>query len=293
MNKSPKIYLKSPQKVFIIFILISSVFLFLILSPKKTSFNLDSLSYKEKKGLNNFLEYLLLRENGIYVIFGSKPVVCSNLCIISEDKIKSSSQKIPESIKKNATRQKIKLEFYIQDWKQVQKHFKIKSKYLLLFKKHEEDGIASVYLVNKPNLITVLTEYYSVFKERTKIDFNPLTIVDEFNNDSSNFWNLVQNDMLLQGLTFGYGIVNSSLFDQWLKLNETEARNFVNLGFKATDKHLVDKNIKVNYQNFPLPVFRNFPNDSTLEKYKHERKKIKALYRGRNSLKVTLKELCK
>ncbi|EKE03233.1 MAG: hypothetical protein ACD_20C00229G0002 [uncultured bacterium] len=264
-----------------------------MLMPKKTSFKLDQLSYKEKQGLNNFLEHLLLREGGVYVLFGSKPVVFSNLCTSSLEKYKKHYESIPENIKRNANRKKIKLNFYIQDWEKVEKYFKVKEKYLLYFKKYEEIGIADVYLINKANLILVLTEYYSVFKERTKIDFNPITIVDEFNNDSSNFWNLVQNDMLLQGLTFGYGIVNSSLFDQWLKLNETEARNFVNLGFKATDKHLVDKNIKVNYQNFPLPVFKSLPNDSTLEKYKYERKKIKALYRGRNSLKVTLKELCK
>jgi len=292
MDNSPKVYLKSLKKFFIIFILIASFFIFSILISQKPTFNLNQLSYKEKHQLNNFLEYILLREGGVYVLFGSKPVVCSNLCIISEEKIKNSSPEIPENIKKNTVRQKIKLDFYLQDWEQVQKYFKIKNKFLLFFKRHEEDGIASVYLINKPNLITVLTEYYSVFKERTKIDFNPLTIFDEFNNESSSFWNLVQKDMLLQGLIFGYGFVNSSLFDQWLKLSKTEALNFENLGFKSIGKHLVDKNIKVNYQNFSLPVFRSFPNDPTLEKYKNERKKIKALYRGRNSLKVTLRELC-
>ena len=275
------------------FVFISSLLLSLLwFNAREANFNLNKLSRKDKKDLNVFLEYLLLREEGIYVLFGSKPIVSSNLCIISRERLRKNYENIPATIKEKANRCKIKLKFEIEGWEKVQKHFKVKDKYLLFFKKHEEEGIADVYFVNKANLISVLNEYYDIFKKRIDFDFDPFTIINEFNEDNSKFWSLVKKDIVLQGLIFGYGKTNSLLFEQWLKTDQTNKQTIVNLGFSIANNHIMDANIKVSYKDFPLPVFRSFPNDLTLEKYKKERQKIITLYRGRDPLKVTLERLC-
>ncbi|NGX34010.1 MAG: hypothetical protein K1060chlam1_00355 [Candidatus Anoxychlamydiales bacterium] len=295
MKHAPKIKTKFKKfSVYLLKFIFIASFLFLLVwfNSKETSFNVNKLSRKEKKDLNVFLEYLLLREGGIYVLFGNKPIVFSSLCIISRERLRKNSENIPAIIKEKANRCKIKLKFKIEGWEKVQKHFKIKGKYLLFFKKHEEAGIADVYFINKANLISVLNEYYDIFKKRIDFDFDPLTIINEFNEDNSKFWSLVQRDIVLQGLIFGYGKTNSLLFEQWLKTDQKNKQTIEKLGFYTANNHLVDANIKVNYQNFPLPVFRSFPNDVILEKYKKERQKIIALYRGRDPLKVTIEKLC-
>jgi len=44
---------------------------------------------------------------------------------------------------------------------------------------------------------------------------------------------------------------------------------------------------------FLIPGFITFGDDDVLEQYKIERKKIQAIYRGRDFLNVTIEQLCK
>ncbi len=284
---------KKFNKLYIIAIIFIASFLSIWLISRQSSHNINKLTRQEKKDLNTFLEYLLLREHGIYVLFGSKPVVVSNLCIISKERLKKNYENIPQKIKEQANRNEIRLNFTIQSWEQIQKFFKIKENYLLFFKKYEDIGIADVYFVNKSNLISILSKHHKLFKKRTNIDFDPLTIINEFDDENSKFWCSVKKDIVLQGLIFGYGKTNSILFEKWLKTDPQKKQNLENLGFSITSNHLIDANIKVKYLDFPLPVFRSFQNDITLEKYKKEREKIISIYKGKDPLKVTMKKLCK
>ncbi len=257
--------------------------------PKK-KIDLPQFTKVEKKELKTFFEYLLLREGGIYVLFGSKPIVHSGLCIISEENLKKNYKKIPSNLKaKNKTR-KIKLNFKIDGWEKVQDRIKMRN-YLLVFKKHEEVGMADVYFVNIANTIITLQKHYDTFKNKVGFDFDPLEAIFELKNDNSTFWTTVEKDLVLQGLIFGYGKTNAQFFEYWIKNDKTKKEIIENLGFASSNDHLVDANIKVDYQNFPLPVFRNLPNDPTVKKYKNEREEIKKIFKHRNSLEITLEKL--
>ncbi len=237
------------------------------------------------------MEYLLLREGGVFVLFGSKPIVHSGLCVISEKKLLQTSNKMPKISTDKI--HKIKLNFEIKGWENVKDRIKL-SKYLLILKKHESVGLADVYFVNIANTTKVLEEYHDIFKKRLGFDFDPLTIVHELKNTNSRFWENVKKDLVLQGLVFGYGKKNSFLFETWVK-NENDSlkiKNFEKIGFKTTNDHLIDATVKVDYQNFPLPVFRSLLNDPTLVKYKKEREQIIEIYNKNDPLKITLEKLC-
>ena len=115
-------------------------------------------------------------------------------------------------------------------------------------------------------------------------------MVFEVEDSSSKFWNNVLKQHVLLGILLGFG-KNNSWFFEW-----TQRQNKPNAFFQSLPIRISEEENAKNYgpQNFSLPVFLCYglyDNESLIEKYKKERKKIKNLYRGRDEVDIALEWL--
>lgn len=171
-------------------------------------------------------------------------------------------------------------------------HFPIKSS--------ASSSLDYVYFVNIIETANLIQRHYQLFQKYVGFDFDPLSVTLEIKSNDSPFWNKIfngassQEKICLLGLLFGYGIENSYPFSWYFsnKRSEIETR-FISTLFKSV--FLENEPLNTHHlssQDFPLPGFKTFSSpNTTLEKYKQERKKIQGFYKNKNLESITLEKL--
>ncbi|MDN3507205.1 MAG: hypothetical protein P0S96_08265 [Simkaniaceae bacterium] len=143
-----------------------------------------------------------------------------------------------------------------------------------------------VFLVNIPNATALLQEHYDYFCEIFGKEFDPEREIYNIIETDSLFWERVMSDHVAKGILYGYGKRNALFFKQWVEENvQYEAFDF------STVQNIEPFNGSKN--NFSIPCFPIFNNDSNRKKYEKERKKIARLYRGKAFLDVNMDRLRK
>ena len=297
--------MKAQKKYPLLFIKISLLSIF-FLSSCENSYETKKISSqftsKEKHQLYFFFKHILLREEGIYVLFGSKPMISFQAISMPFEEQMKEYEKLPKELRNKII--KVKIAFKYEWWENVKDYLK-PTQYLIFQKKTNHAKIKEVFLVGITNTTLVLEKNYDLFKKIVGYDFSPLEKVFEIENESSDFWNKVFKNEILRGLVFGYGLNNSYMFSWWIKAEKSslsKVQAYINSFSKVFNAKTSDNDMKLlivdstdeslNYQNFPLPVFRHLQRDSKIEKYRKEQEKIKRIYKGKDPLEITLQKLC-
>lgn len=280
-------------------ILISTLFL-ASCAPKDQLCKKCQLTKEERIHLNLFFKHLLLREHGIYVLFGSKPMIACQAISLTEQ------EQIENYEKLNIDKKDIKwiqIAFDFKWWDDVKDRINL-NQYLIFQKDTSFPKVKDVFLVNISNMILLLQKNYDLFKKVVGYDFSPLEVVFEMDKTSI-FWDKVFNNSLLLGLVYGYGFDNAYLFNFMRNVTESSSgkeHNYVNSFSKIFKSHISDHekqlilsdctDNKLNYQDFPLPTYRSLFDNLQKKQYLKEQKKIKKIYKGKDPLEVTLNKLC-
>jgi hypothetical protein len=242
----------------------------------------DKLSAEEKTWMDPFFRGVMLQNQGIYTLCGSKPMTMVRL--------EPESGSNPAA----ANKKKIALENYhlLENWKNWEK---VKSKFPLhrfaFFKKLDADdpSLDAIYFADLTKVALVLQENYNIFRKETGLDFDVLdeSLVLE---QGSEFWEKVFDHPALLGLLLGYGMKNSFCF-QW-KYGSSELQEKITnaLSFRFSDK---PHGGKATFNKLSLPIFASFSDgeDEMIEKYRKEREAIRTTYEEKDFLLLTLQKL--
>ncbi len=240
-----------------------------------------------------FLENVMIREGGLYVLMGSKPMVSfdvrSGILETAEEyqkHLEYAKIKYPEDRIETFEEYKIshKLDKHIQyselweDWKTKMKnyvgpHFQFITRRAPFGENLSERRNLEGLFINNCSLLYVLTVHYSEFEKVFGAPFEPKKVLNEISDPNSIFWERAFRDQYTQGLLFGYGSRNSFIFS-WQIENDFpfSIRYFQDISLLIKTKF--DKK-KVNVSDLLLPpISLYFLGDPVLEIYKLQRKEI-------------------
>ena len=288
-------------------------------SPARFS---DSLTVNEREHLQQFFQFLLFKNYGAYVLFGSKP-----LCELSIRDMDSQAADIAfkqfwaelppgeretiealrNKIQSKKTQEELDREAdlensYYRGWlvfQKIREGFKLKDFLFRVLPNCRPDAYDLLF-INIPQTAFVLEENYEIFKKASGMDFDPLLVVFEAEDPDSRFWKNVMSmeNHLAKGLLFGFGLKNSLVGSQALSGKKREPASS-NEEFKREGDEFVQQissltSIDVVPQgssSLNIPLFSVLPGDETAEKYAKERTSIEQKYRNQDLIEVTFKRL--
>jgi hypothetical protein len=255
------------------------------------------ISKEERVWMAQFFNDFLLSNQAIFTLWGAKPITEVILYhYTDEEKQAYYDSMTAEEKKKCFTIEGYSLEETWQKWERVSSRFPMK-RYMLFKSEIFQDQKASlVYFVNILQTAVVIQENYEAFRKVVNFDFNPLEVVLQMKDKNSIFWNAMKNGLgstsTLWGLLFGFGKINSYAY-QWKYFDHTEScEEFCNqLTTRLSNASLHGK-VVCSIDDFQIPYFISFDeSDEIVRSYKEERKRIQAIYKGRDFLNVTLERL--
>jgi hypothetical protein len=247
------------------------------------------LTTEEKAWMEPFFRGIMLQNQAIYTLCGSKPMTM--IPLDAEDDFQSNREQNSKKGKKD----RIVMEDYhlLQNWKNWEQ---VRSKFQLhryvFFKKENPAEVKSamIYFADLTKIALVLQENYHTFKRETGLDFEPLNETLKI-EQGSEFWDRAFDNPLLLGILLGYGVKNSLCF-QWKYGDFPEERRQLveSLLFRFSDK---PQGGKATFDKLCLPIFASFSQgeDEVIEKYKREREMIKTRYEDKDFLTLTFQML--
>lgn len=285
-----------------------SIFFVVLCSCQREKKLVDCLTKEERKDLNYLFRQIIDNESGAYVLLGSKPL-CTGFIKVAP-KTKNPFWRHPDM--GWAAWEKIKKSIQGNRFILTRKPFTMH-----ILDQGQSAGEMDLYFMvfaDVKKTAVVLAENYEFFKSYTGVDFHPLAIVFELENPDSIFWNRIFNledhekshrekfnGNMAFGLLFGFGKANSLLFSWRSEMEESGskvAEFFKCITQKGSlqdfgENNLIWANIlyEQGVNEFLIPGFVTFEDDEIIERYNKERKKIQAIYRGRDFLEVTLENL--
>lgn len=235
---------------------VSGLFIFLLLVFGFSNFLIHKLVPKSDECL--FLENVMIRYGGLYVLMGSKPLIDFPI-----------DSYFPQSgNSRNPTR-------LWENWERIRKEY-VGPYYRFGVVKLDSRRLG--FFINIPTTIWTLKAHYQDFMEINGGPFDPERVVEEFGQENSSFWNQVFQSSYGNGLLLGYGTRNAFLFD-YKSQEKILLPRFADIegSFEIHTK----ENIKVS--DLPLPGFCVFClGDEIMENYKCQRSQIIEEFRGKD-----------
>ncbi len=251
---------------------------------------LEVLSSEECENLHHLLRDIVDRESGAFVLFGSKPLCTAFI----------------ETNPKNSLHS---LETGWEAWDKIKpfinrRYILTRRGFTVMIDESKKLELQLIVLADAKKTASMLKKHYDFFKSFIGSDFDPHQLVFELENPHSLFWNQIFdlenqspkgifNGNKACGLLFGFGLLNSTRFALEANVNKNLFRkgSLHNYG----EKNLIWANFfyERGFNTFLIPGFIAFDGDTTIKKYKKERKKIQSIYKGRDFLKVTLQKFGK
>ncbi len=240
-----------------------------------------------------FLENVMIRHAGLYVLMGSKPMV--------EFPIDSGFPETEEECRKCWAQRSQDLKSYpdylegclnsshlhyrkLWDVWSHQLHNTISSSFRMFA--INISGRNYGFFVNIPSLLFVIKMHYRELVDIAGKEFNPEELLREIENPQSLFWDLFCRSHYAKGLFFGYGSRNSFLFNYernndnilFPRLNDFDA-----IADLATRRDL-------DITDLSLPSFASFSlGDEIIEQYRYQRAHIIQILKSKPFVK-TVKE---
>ena len=237
-----------------------------------------------------FLENVMIREGGLYVLMGSKPM-CS--FPIEDSGFPESDEEIERAYNLYASEigsispkeSPISYDKFLQNcrncthlhhrklWETNEKKLKasVGPRYRFVVRRNPfgEQRKTGLF-INVPNMLLTLKKYYQEFLEVYGKAFEPEVVLNELSDENSAFWSSVFSSNYTQGLLFGYGRHNSYEFD-WQMKNAPDFPHISNNEYEI--ETLMRRNIK--FSDLRLPSISIYSvNDNKIEKYRKEREQI-------------------
>jgi hypothetical protein len=241
------------------------------------------LTAEEKTWMEPFFRGIMLQNQAIYTLWGSKPMTMISI----DDGDQSDSDQSKKEKKNRIVFEDYHLLKNWEKWESAKSQFPL-NRYA--FFKRTDSEQATIYFVDLTKVALVLQENYNTFKRELGLDFDPLNESLSI-EQGSEFWDKTFDNPALLGLLLGYGLKNSFCF-QWKYCNlaDTHEKLAESILFRFSDK---PQGGKATFDKLSLPIFASFSEgeDEVIEKYKREREIIREMYDDKDFLVLTLQKL--
>lgn len=243
-----------------------------------------------------FLKNVMIREGGLFVLMGSKPMSTfpiDNGYPETEEESKKYYVEYLTLLKKENSSSLLTYEDFSEKcknnihlhtrslWDTWQKRMKnyVGPRYQFVVRKSPfGQGRQGGLFINIPNTLLTLKCYYQEFAEIYGAPFDPEQVLNEIGNENSSFWEHIFQSNYAQGLLLGYGRNNSFAFS-WQITNHLSF-------FPITNKEQqVEPLLKssITLSDLPLPPICVYSvGDRVLANYKKERKEILKQFQGKD-----------
>lgn len=248
-------------RIFLIFsIILSTCFLFKkIISPS------------QNPHFRRFIDHVMIRQEGIYTLMGSKPISWIDMSYIPptlQERVDfwvclSEECKMKYSVKDIAF-PKYHAPQILKEWEKIQNNY-LGSNFRIV-----KDSKNSIFFINLGLFLETSQEHNEIFCRILGEKMSPEKILDHFCDPDSPIGKKIKKNHLLLGLLLGYGLHNSSCFDAMMA--EKEVPENLSL-WEYNPKPLCSLHPKI--QDLNLPSFRIYKGgEDSIEKYEAERQDI-------------------
>jgi hypothetical protein len=231
------------------------------------------------KAEREFVDFILIRERGIFTLLGSKPV--------SEFPLKclSVNRELTDAEKKRVNAQRRHRSRYFHRhlsdlWTRWKKSHSLESGQFLLLEVEDSEQI-NLLLINKPLLRKTLSEHYEDFASCMSGEFDAEELIGDVQRLKELFHRSSKSHLLM-GVIFGYGYNNAQKY-------RSQQFQDADSGCSIDIKDYIRTRVKrhVTLSDLVLPTFAHFTNpDPQVLQYEKERAEIQAKYRGKDLRKV-------
>ncbi|MCP5509543.1 MAG: hypothetical protein H7A39_03930 [Chlamydiales bacterium] len=212
--------------------------------------------------IDAFLEYVLIRNGGVYVLEGVKPMI--------EFELTGTNYSLPY-LSRNAPYHLNRSKKMWQFWKDAEKRRSKNPNFSFIERTAFPAQITSHFFINRKAIAEVLSMYQDAFSKVEGFT-SPAKLADEFEAENSMFWNVVLQDHYFLGLLFGYGQGNSNYYLQSKSNDQTASIPHIHA--------LIKKNVDLS--DLPIPNFRHLESDKRMvEYYCDAKKRILQAYRDK------------
>lgn len=240
----------------------------------------------DKERVEKFLKHVMIENEGIYTLLGSKPMTTFSTSPFIDDEEKqvmyaAQSEQFKKYIfLKKFTPCKADCQQLWKDWKKVEKKY-IGNQFLFVEFEKWEEGI----LINIPSVAFILNKYRDAFVKITGQQFDPNKVIYQIGKSSDLFWSKVEENHYLLGLLLGFGEKNAQYF-QW---ENDKGKHYQTRRLSAEDL-VPDKNPRnLTIEDLIIPPFVIYTViDDQVEKYKMEREQIVQLYQNQDFAEFTV-----
>lgn len=255
----------------------------------------EGLSKDEKTWMTKFFRDIMLEENCIYTLWGSKPMTRIIIYKYPEEMVKEYLESLSKEDMKNARIiSKYDLPENWERWEEIKDRFPLKRYMLFEVKWQNEPHVKILYFVDILKTALVLQEHYLEFREYVGFDFDPMEVVLEMKDPSPLFWEKIQTNSLLWGLLFGYGKENAYAFHWKYSAHSDRVEDFFGRLKGDFSCESLNGSAKRRLSNLEIPSFISFQtSDPMVKKYSDEKSEIQGIYRGKDFLDTTLDQLVK
>ena len=176
-------------------------------------------------------------------------------------------------------------------WEKIQHRFPMNRYMFFKVDQLQENHVTFVLFVDVLKTAAIIQDNYDAFRKAIGEDFHPLELTLKIRDKDSILLRKISEYAHLWGILFGYGKMNSYLF-QWQHLDHPESCNEF---CKNIESFLGEEDpIKGQYsiKEFSIPAFKSFNEiDPVVSNYREERNRIKEIYKGNDFLELTIKKL--
>lgn len=259
-------------------------------------------SNSEKSDERLFLENVMIRENGLYVLMGSKPMcnfpINHGYPETEEERKKSYEDALSKDGGENSYEdyenyskdcQKLVHLHHRRLWDAWQKKMQdyVALRYKFVSRKIPNGDYEDGLFINIASTLYVLKSHYEDFAKIIGMHFDPNIILNEIGDNNSSFWEKAFQSHYLMGLLFGYGKRNAFLYNWGVESGISIPK------VKIKDQRDIDQIVEISFKknvklsDLRLPLFGVYSvDDSTIARYRKEREMIIQELNGRNFMEV-------
>lgn len=245
--------------------------------------------------MEKFLDNYFGGQVTAYTLFGSKPMTEIPVCCASKEEWVSNYKKFIQEECPEDEQEKALNEFteYLatydlpENWeKWVNWAAKnLPRKFLFSKKPTLSDDVFSLYILNVHEAVWILQRNYFQISRELGIEFDPVEVVMQFEDQNSLFWEKVFQSHFVRGLMHGYGERNSYFFDLSMKIRSKKQEMIIQSDVSAMESQT----------GFPIPSFRSYyqnqKDDPFYQHYSRERKHISKVLARKNLYEKILHQL--
>lgn len=239
----------------------------------------------------------LIDEHGYaYTIFGSKPMSLADFCL-------ESPTNLPFYRKLRSKFLMFKRKSSLNSWYKYRGEFDLKD-FIFLDEEKEWIDCLVLVLINKKNMLRVLREHSSIFKEELGEKFTPESFLEKLEKREVSIATAINDSQQLMGIMLGYGVRNATLFQDRCVFKKAKSQREKNSlpEDETITKHLADIEAQCgDFSEFeadaiipPLYFLADVSHPETIrlkKTYEDDRQKIETLMKKPNFMDKVLQRL--